>query len=263
MHDRPLGRGRLPAPLGLGGRQVDDRASAEVGMEPAVHEEDPAPDDLARSADALDRAAPESEVDRWLALAHGAGVAADEVRPAGRRRRSRTPRRSRRRTGRPSARRGGSWPGPARAPSRRGWSRRASTADPSSTSLKWATGRPAIQLARQSSAWRTGGRSASLSRPSARSDAGARSLRPCWYWMPMASQPNRSAIRTAAMYSRSWSRTWSSVSSVAPSLPEAEASSRGRAASRTPARASRVRRPAASRRPGRTGSGAPCGCPSG
>ena len=46
------------------------------------------------------------------------------------------------------------------------------------------------------------------------------SLRPCWYWMPMAAQPNRSAMRTAAMYSRSWSSTWSSVSSVAPSLPK-------------------------------------------
>ena len=45
------------------------------------------------------------------------------------------------------------------------------------------------------------------------------SLSPCWYWMPMVSQPKRSAMRMAAVYSRSWSRTWSSVSSVAPSLP--------------------------------------------
>ena len=59
------------------------------------------------------------------------------------------------------------------------------------------------------------------------------SLSPCWYWMPIASQPNRSAIRTAAMYRRSWSRTWSSVSSVAPSTPEAERHARGRSASRT------------------------------
>ena len=26
------------------------------------------------------------------------------------------------------------------------------------------------------------------------------SLRPCWYWMPMASQPKSSAMRSAAMY---------------------------------------------------------------
>ena len=83
--------------------------------------------------------------------------------------------------------------------------------------------RPArVQLARRRRAARTGGRSASLSSPSARSDAGAMSLRPCWYWMPIASQPNWSAMRIAAMYRRSWSSTWSSVSSVAPSLPEAE-----------------------------------------
>ena len=45
------------------------------------------------------------------------------------------------------------------------------------------------------------------------------SFSPCWYWMPMVSQPKRSAMRSAAVYSRSWSSTWSSVSSVEPSLP--------------------------------------------
>src|SRR5215212_8756531 len=48
-------------------------------MQPAVHQEDPTPDDLARPADALDRAAAEPEVDRRLALADGTRVAADEV----------------------------------------------------------------------------------------------------------------------------------------------------------------------------------------
>ena len=95
---------------------------------------------------------------------------------------------------------------------------RPSTAEPSSTSLNTGSGRPAYSSA-PVSIWATGGRSPLFSRPSARSEAGAMSLRPCWYWMPMVSQPNRSAMRIAAMYSRSWSSTWSSVSSVAPSLP--------------------------------------------
>ena len=29
------------------------------------------------------------------------------------------------------------------------------------------------------------------------------SLSPCWYWIPIASQPNWSAIRVAAMYTPS------------------------------------------------------------
>ena len=74
------GRGGLPAALGLGLRQLDDRAPPDVDVERAVHDEDAAPDDLARPADALDRAAAEPEVHRRLALADGARVAADEVR---------------------------------------------------------------------------------------------------------------------------------------------------------------------------------------
>ena len=68
-------------------------------------------------------------------------------------------------------------------------------------------------------ALRTGGRSELLSRPSARSEAGSRSFRPCWYWMPMASQPNSSAMRRAAMYVLHCQSTWFSVSSVASSVP--------------------------------------------
>ena len=49
-------------------------------VEPAVHDEHAAPDDLAGPADTLDRAAAEAEIDRWLALADGPRVAADEVR---------------------------------------------------------------------------------------------------------------------------------------------------------------------------------------
>ena len=38
-----------------------------------------------------------------------------------------------------------------------------------------------------------------------------RSLSPCWYWMPIVSQPNSAAMRTAAMYIRHWSNTCASV----------------------------------------------------
>src|ERR1035438_5912908 len=34
----------------------------------------------------------------------------------------------------------------------------------------------------------------------ARSEAGARSFNPCWYWMPITSQPKSSAMRSAAIY---------------------------------------------------------------
>ena len=59
-------------------------ADAEVAMQLAVHDEDAAPDDLARLADALERAAAEPEIHGRLAFADGALPAADEMR--GRRR---------------------------------------------------------------------------------------------------------------------------------------------------------------------------------
>ena len=79
MHDRPLRRGELPAILGLGLRQFDDLAEACVVAELAAVDEDTAPDDPARLADALDGTAAEAEVHGGLALARGSLKAADEV----------------------------------------------------------------------------------------------------------------------------------------------------------------------------------------
>ena len=50
VHDRPLRRRGLPAALGLLGGQFDDAGPAEVHLQPAVVDEDPRPDDLARLA---------------------------------------------------------------------------------------------------------------------------------------------------------------------------------------------------------------------
>ncbi len=79
VHDRPLGRGELPAVLGLGLRQLDDLAESGVVAKLATVDEDAAPDDPARLADTLDGAATETEVHRGLALARGPLEAADEV----------------------------------------------------------------------------------------------------------------------------------------------------------------------------------------
>ena len=69
----------------------------------------------------------------------------------------------------------------------------------SSTSLKCGRGAPAYN-SRFPSALVTGGRTESFSVPSTRSLAGSRSFNPCWYWIPIVSHPNSSAIRTAATY---------------------------------------------------------------
>ena len=94
----------------------------------------------------------------------------------------------------------------------------ASTAAHSSTSLKCGSGSPGYS-SREPSRLRTGGRSPLLSSPSTRSLAGTRSLSPCWYWMPIASRPKSSAMRSAAMYILHWLSSWPSVSSVASSPP--------------------------------------------
>ena len=53
---------------------------AQVAVQLAVHDEDPAPDDVPGLGDALDRAAAQAEVHGRLALAGGALIAADQVR---------------------------------------------------------------------------------------------------------------------------------------------------------------------------------------
>lgn len=93
-----------------------------------------------------------------------------------------------------------------------------STATPSSTSLKCGRACPAYS-SRVPSRLVTGGRDTSLSSPSARSLAGTVSLSPCWYWMPTASRPKSSAMRSAATYILNWLCSWASVSSVASSVP--------------------------------------------
>ena len=213
---------RLPAPLGLGrpAARRPCRARCPRGAAPSMRKtrlQTISPGRL----DALDRAAAEPEVDRRLPLADRSRRTRRRGGPAAPRPEiSNDPDVVVADTERPSGRRGGSSPGRGRAPSTRGWSRRASHRR-TLVDLVEVRDRAVRRTATAPvSRCRTGGRSASLSRPSARSEAGARSLSPCWYWMPIASQPNRSAMRTAAMYSRSWSRTWASVSSVAPSFPK-------------------------------------------
>ena len=45
------------------------------------------------------------------------------------------------------------------------------------------------------------------------------SFSPCWYWIPTASSPKSSAMRSAAMYILHWLSSCPSVSSVASSVP--------------------------------------------
>ena len=72
VHDGPLRRGLPPAALGFFRGQLDDVAEADVDVQAAAFDEDAAPDDLARAADALQRAAAEPEIHGRLALADGA-----------------------------------------------------------------------------------------------------------------------------------------------------------------------------------------------
>src|SRR5688500_7152034 len=79
VHDRPLGRRDVPAALGLLPRQFDNAGSSHVRVQLVVLDENAAPDDLTRLADALNGTAAGGEVHRRLALAGRAGVLADEV----------------------------------------------------------------------------------------------------------------------------------------------------------------------------------------
>src|SRR5206468_225437 len=79
MEDRPLWGGGFPPPLRLLAGEGHRAGAADVGMELASRDEDPAPDDLPCLRDALQRAAAEAEVHGRLPLARGAAVAVDEV----------------------------------------------------------------------------------------------------------------------------------------------------------------------------------------
>ena len=52
------------------------------------------------------------------------------------------------------------------------------------------------------------------------------SFNPCWYWIPIASQPNSSAIRIAAIYILHCPRICRSVSSVSSLVPVTKVSPR-------------------------------------
>ena len=80
VHDRPLRVGRLLAARGLGGRQRDGGAAAEVDLEATVGEVHAGPHDLARPGDAVEGRAARREEHRVLAPPLGARVAALEVR---------------------------------------------------------------------------------------------------------------------------------------------------------------------------------------
>ncbi len=79
VHDRPRGRGRPRTALRFGGGQRDRRGAAQVDVQRAALHEDPAPDDLAGLAHALDRRSAEREVDRVLPPADGVRISGGEV----------------------------------------------------------------------------------------------------------------------------------------------------------------------------------------
>ncbi len=83
VDDRPLRRGLLPAALGFFGREANHRAAAQIDLERSVLNKYAAPDNLARFADTLERTPAKREIHGRLALAGGAGIAANKV--AGRR----------------------------------------------------------------------------------------------------------------------------------------------------------------------------------
>src|SRR3989442_16037311 len=70
--------GFAPAAFGFLARQFDDSGDAQVAMQSAAHDEDAAPDDMARFGNALERAAAESEIHRRLAFAARAPPPANE-----------------------------------------------------------------------------------------------------------------------------------------------------------------------------------------
>src|ERR1039458_10712687 len=80
VHDGPLRSDFLPAPVGLCFGQGDGRGASQVDVQAATLNIHAAPDHFAGLAYALERAAAEAEIHRWLALAYRAFVAANQVR---------------------------------------------------------------------------------------------------------------------------------------------------------------------------------------
>src|SRR3989442_6884761 len=64
--------GFAPAAFGFLARQFDDSGDAKVAMQSAAHDEDAAPDDVARFGDAFERAAAEAEIHRRVSPPAGA-----------------------------------------------------------------------------------------------------------------------------------------------------------------------------------------------
>ncbi len=79
VHDRPLRRRRLPAPLSLGSAAIPPRRPGRGPCSTGHRHEHPRPDDFARLANALERAAAETKVHRRLPLAARAAPTADEM----------------------------------------------------------------------------------------------------------------------------------------------------------------------------------------
>ncbi len=79
VHNRPLRRGLTPTARSLFFGKFSGLTNTEVAMQPAVHDKDPAPNDVAGLGNTFDRAAAEPEVHRGLALAHGPLEAANQV----------------------------------------------------------------------------------------------------------------------------------------------------------------------------------------
>src|ERR1044071_856020 len=64
VHDGPLRSGFAPAPLGFFLGKFDDLGDTQISMQPAIHDEDAAPNDMAGFRDAFERATTKPEIDR-------------------------------------------------------------------------------------------------------------------------------------------------------------------------------------------------------
>ena len=80
VHDRPLGRGFLPAAFGFFARELNRLGATEVHFEFAAFDEDATPHDLAGPGDAADSAAAQTEIHGRLAKGLSAFVAIDVMR---------------------------------------------------------------------------------------------------------------------------------------------------------------------------------------
>src|SRR5262249_25108720 len=80
MHDRPLRSGFLPAPLGFRLGEFYHFGNAQITVELAIHDKNPAPNNVSGFGDPFQRPSAQAKIHRRLTLTHRAFVTSDEVR---------------------------------------------------------------------------------------------------------------------------------------------------------------------------------------